>query len=357
MIRAISRWIGRCRSTAPLAAAVLMLWSPTSGADSTDESLRFLANEFALSGADLGRLAAGRPVVRSLPTRDPREVATFGAVRVRVTPDYYLSQLRDIVNFKQHDAVLQIGVFGHPAAATDLRALTLPSDMVRALRDCRPRDCDAQLSADAMARLRAVARQGSVSAATEQFTALLAGMVDDYRRRGGVALMTYDDDDEPISPEAEFAHLVSDPPAILQRFPRLMRHFQHFPRDDGEAVEDLVYWSRERLGPADVVSVTHLALATGATAAPVTAAAVSRQLYASRYFDASVGLTLLLDARQDHSAATYVAYVNRSRIDALDGWFGAVKRALVRSRTRSGMEDALARMQHRLERRAAAHAP
>ena len=77
--------------------------------------------------------------------------------------------------------------------------------------------------------------------------------------------------------------------------------------------------------------------ASGAQAPPLAAAAVSRQVYASKYFDASLGLTLLLQGDAGERA-TYVVYINRSRIDALDGWFGAVKRTMVRSRTRSGMK-------------------
>lgn len=48
---------------------------------------------------------------------------------------------------------------------------------------------------------------------------------------------------------------------------------------------------------------------------------------------------------------SYLVYVNRSRIDALAGFWGGLKRALVRSRARSGMSDSLVLARDRVERR------
>lgn len=350
-MKARSRCAGRQRhlSRAVLTLAILLAASVEPGAQATDGVARFLRDHFGVSDSELRRLGAGAAVTRSLDTVDAREVATFGAVRVRVTPAFYMAQLRDIAAFKQHEAVLQIGVFGSPADRSDLRTLTLPDGMSEALRRCRPRDCDVQLSAAAMAQLKAATAQ-SEATLTAQFASVLADVTNRYVTSGGAGLMTYDDDDRPVSVDAEFARLIAEPPAILRQFTELLQHVQRYPAQTA-GVHDLVYWSRERLGPADIVSVTHLALAPQLASPPLAAAAISRQIYASRYFDASLGLTFVLHERSTTGDAVYVAYVNRSRIDALDGWFGSVKRAVVRSRTRSGMKDALSRMQRRMEQR------
>jgi hypothetical protein len=77
--------------------------------------------------------------------------------------------------------------------------------------------------------------------------------------------------------------------------------------------------------------------------------AASKQLYGSHYFDSSLGLTLLL--RDDQPGSIVLVYVNRSRIDALDGFLGGVKRAIVRSRGKSALEDTLVRIRTRLPAR------
>ena len=71
--------------------------------------------------------------------------------------------------------------------------------------------------------------------------------------------------------------------------------------------------------------------------------------YASHYFHASLGLTLMIGDSSGAMPATYVAYVNRSRLDAFGGIFGGVTRRLVSSRVRSALSDYLAQIKVRLE--------
>jgi len=107
--------------------------------------------------------------------------------------------------------------------------------------------------------------------------------------------------------------------------------------------------SKERMGPAVVVSVTHLALARVDGVPPLAYAAASKQIYSSHYFDASLGITILLrDEARPESA--YLVYANRSRIAALAGWLGGLKRAVVRARTRSATATTLVDARDRVER-------
>ena len=89
---------------------VIALGRPTA-TSSASEAKGFLAATFSLGADELERIAAGEVVTRTLIPSDSREVATVGIVRMRMTPDFYVSRLADIVNFKRDEAVLQIGVF------------------------------------------------------------------------------------------------------------------------------------------------------------------------------------------------------------------------------------------------------
>jgi hypothetical protein len=55
--------------------------------------------------------------------------------------------------------------------------------------------------------------------------------------------------------------------------------------------------------------------------------------------------------RDREPGSTVLVYVNRSRIDVLSGFLGGLKRAIVRSRGRSAMEDTLRRIRTRLPER------
>ncbi|HUE85697.1 MAG TPA: hypothetical protein VMO26_06430 [Vicinamibacterales bacterium] len=328
-----------------------------SGAQAQPEAtLAFLRAHFQFSANDLRDLAQGRATVRSLDTTDGREIAIAGAVRVPIPPAEYIRQLRDIVGFKRHEAVKQIGTFSTPPRPSDAGGLTLDRDHLEDLRRCRPDDCDVQLSRAAIERLNSEivwSIPGATAEANRVVREILADQVTRYLQAGDTALMTYENDRHPIVVADEFRAMVDAPPALLRHFPALERHVALFPRSRAPHAEDIVYWSKEDVGPKVIISVTHMVIAPVSDGGPVLYAAASKQLYGSHYFDSSLGLTLLL--RDSDPGSTVLVYVNRSRIDALSGFLGGLKRAIVRSRARSAMADTLTRIRTRLPERAQTH--
>lgn len=206
-------------------------------------------------------------------------------------------------------AVLQIGTFSNPARVEDVAGLSLDERDFESLRRCRPRDCKMQLSAEALERFRRDVPWGSTgarAAADRMMRQVLVELVNRYRESGDGALMTYADGDRPLSLSDEFRSMVASRPAILERFPQLHQHVIEFPRRSTEAIEDI---------------------------------------------DSSLGVTVLLDVSGGSGARMFMAYVNRSRLDALGGFFGGLKRTIVRSRTRSAMADSLVEARDLVEKR------
>ena len=313
------------------------------------DTLSFLRSVLGYGDAELRDLAQGRSAVRALDTVDDREIAIAGAVRVPVSPDAYIAQLRDIVTFKRHEAVIQIGTFGTSPQVADIAGLTLDRDHLDDLRNCRLHDCDLQLSREGIERVRAIrwSAPDAAQQANRVMRELLTELVLRYRQVGDAALMTYENERDGLSVAQEFRAMLAAPPAVLQQFRPLERHVTQYP-SGAAGVEDIFYWSKEDVGPKVIVSVTHMAIQR-VPDGPVAYAVASKQLYGSHYFDSSLGLTLLL--RDEQPESTVLVYVNRSRVDVLDGFLGALKRAIVRSRARSAMADTLARIRTRLPAR------
>jgi hypothetical protein len=311
----------------------------------------FLRSVVGFSSSDLRDLTQGRVAIHTLDTEDDREIAIAGAVRVAVSPQQYIAALRDIVDFKRHEAVVQIGVFGRPPQVSDMAGLTLDADHVSDLRDCRVLNCDLQLSRAAISRMRALNPRSPdfAPAATRVMREILTELVTEYYQTGDAALMTYENDRPPLKVADEFRAMVAAPPALLREFPVLEQRLTRFPAGDAPGVEDLIYWSKEDIGPKVIISVTHLSILEVVGDGPVVFAAGSKQIYGSHYFDASLGMTLLL--RDEHPGSTVLLYVNRSRVDALDGLLGGIKRTIVRSRGRSAMAETLMRLRTRLPAR------
>jgi hypothetical protein len=314
----------------------------------------FLSEHFQFEAREFGELQRRLAVVKTLDAPVGHEVATLGVVQLAVPSALYIERIHDIAAFKKSAAVLQIGRFGAPASVQDLANLTLDEGDLDDLRHCRPGACGVQLPAEAIDRFRRDVPWGSPGApdaATKIMRELLVDAVRRYRASGDSALMTYADDEQPVSLAAEFSAMIGSKPAFLQRFPELHRHLAQFPqRSDG--ITDIVYWSKEKIGPTPVIGITHLAIAPLQRQAPATFAVASKQIYATHYFDASLGVTVLLQDPGDASQS-YLVYLNRSRVDVLKGFLSAVKRPIVRGRVRSATAGHLIEARDSVERHGA----
>jgi hypothetical protein len=347
--------VARFVLAASMLEAVSLLSYQTVPASGRADALRFLTNRLPLTAADLREAELGRPVARTLDTLDKQEIATIGIVLIDVPALFYIDQLRDIASFKNASpAVLGIGTFSTPATIDDLADLSLEAGESSTLERCRPRDCGIQLSSEAIERIRRQLKSNSSdqrTVAERGYRQILVDLVNGYRERGDAALMTYADAQRPVSTAAAFGQIVNSRPAILSRLPPLFQHLSSFPRKT-PGVSDIIYWSKEKLGPAVVLTVTHVAIARLSAGDNDAFAATSKQIYGSHYFDSSLGITVVVDAGNDDGGPrSFLVYANRSRIDALRGFWGPLKRAVARARTRSGVRDNLIAARTLVERR------
>jgi hypothetical protein len=138
---------------------------------------------------------------------------------------------------------------------------------------------------------------------------------------------------------------MDDDPITLKYLPRLRRHLLGYPNSSPERFTDFTYWSKELVRRRPVVSITHVAIAPAVDQSPIAYAVASKQIYAMHYYDASLGLTLLVPDATAAEPATYVVYVNRSRIDLFEGVFGGMIRRIVAGRARGLVSEQLLRLQ------------
>ncbi len=336
-----------------LAALLTTTLVVASGEARVDPARSFLMTAFQLSTTEIAGLDRGDVVSRTLAVTHHREVATLGIVRIRTSPSAYVERLADIAAFKRTDDVLQIGTFSNPPRLDDLAALTVDEGDLKRLRECRVENCDVRLPADAIERMqreidwRAADGPGRGRRLVSE---LLVEYVGRYRQRGATAVMEYADRSRRLNVGREFASLM-DADAITSAYtPRLRQHLLDYPASSIKGTTDFVYWSKELVRGRPVISITHVATVPALDDSPVAYAIGSKQIYAMHYFDASLGLTLLVPDRTAADAATYVVYVNRSRIDLFDAPFGGVARRIVAARARTLVAEQLKRLQQVLAR-------
>ena len=298
-----------------------------------------------MSAGELRDIARGGVVARTLDA-GPDEVAICAATTLDVPAGFYVDQFRQIDAFKRGGPVQAVGRLAPDPSGAPLTRLTLDDGDLSALRDCRPGRCDLKLDREGLARLDA-ARGGSAPAMGPALGAHLADYASRYLREGDAALMAYADREPPTSVAAGMRAIVGDTDYLQAVAPALHDVLRSFTGTVPPGIESFVYWSKEAFGRKPVVSLTHALIAPG----PDVTAIATKQIYASHYFDASLGVTLLgppLSAGQ--GPRTTMIYLNRSKVDAFGGLLGRVARGVVRSRSRSGAERMIEALQARLRR-------
>ena len=334
--------------SATLLAGILAQASATPSTTASTTARSFLATAFKLSAADMARVDAGEVFSRTMDVQNSREVATLGIVRINTTPARYVERMSDIVTFKRTDGILQIGTFSSTPAFEDIASLDIDEADLKRLRECTVGDCQLRLSADGIARARKEIDGRAPDArarASRLLRQLLVEYVDRYQQRGASAAMEYANTDVPLNVGREFASMLQGDAVTSAYAPRLRRHLLEYPESAVEPMTDFIYWSKELVRGRPVVSVTHVAIAAGAGDAPVAYAIGSKQIYAMHYYDASLGLTLLVPDRTAAQPVTYLVYLNRSRIDLFDGLFGGLTRRVVAGKARSLVAAQLQRLQ------------
>jgi hypothetical protein len=342
------------RVIAPLAgalAAVLIAAHAGSAPAPMDERVSsILSGLLRFSPSDFAELDRGGIVKHGLDPKATGEVAVAGAVRVNATKSRFVDAVRDIVRFKRSPDVLEIGVFSTPPTLADLSTLTVTRNDFDA-RTCRVTDCDVRLPADVIRRFQREIdpRAPDVQQRTEAlFKQVLIADVNGYLTGGSTRFLSYDDGHRPIRPEEEFEGVLRDTPSAAALLPALPDHLRNPAANALPGAEDLLYWSKENFGSAPpFITVTHVAIVC--PSAP-TCVIASRDVYSSRYLDASLALTVATDGRASANT-TYVVYVNRSRANALKGMFSGLRRALVERRAKATLEDSLKALKNRLEKR------
>jgi hypothetical protein len=319
-----------------------------SQADGVGENLRaVLTRDFEFSGGDLADLERGQVVKRALRARGPGEVAVVGALRINAPKARLLDRVRDVATFKRGPEILQIGTFSAPPSPSDLAPLTIDTGDFD-VRACRLRDCDVRLPASAIARFAAIDPDAAdaQTRGAALFKQILFEQVAAYVSGSGSRFTQYDDGTPPIRPLEAFDSLLAHTPAVGALVPGLREHLRRFPAAPLAGAQDLLYWSKEKFGLGPFITVTHMTIVCPSPALCVVG---SRDVYSSRYIDASFSMTLASDVPQT-PGAFYLVYLNRTRASALTGFLSGFRRSIAERRARAGLEERLTAIARQLER-------
>lgn len=337
--------------TATAVLAIVCLAVPgVPSADSFDDITALLRDAAHFSSADVFAVQRGETIARVLET-ERAEVAVAGAVRIRAPRERILERYRDISALAKSEVVLQVGRFSARPRADDLRELVFEQYDLDSLRECEPGDCAVRLTAATMTRFQQSINWRAPdwrTRAADVWRESLAQYAAEYRAHGDRALAEYHNKVAPLRLQDQFAILYRESAFVTPFAPDLLRYLQEYPQVTLPGAEDILYWSKDDFGLRPVFSITHLSIHAPPPGASARAALVgSKQIYATHYFDAALGITMAVD---DGTGGSYMVVINRARTRSLTSRFRGFVRGIVKGRSREGVEKMLRSTRESLER-------
>lgn len=335
---------GRLAAIAICFAALLSAQSPP------QTSKDFLRKYVGLTDAEITALDKGQLITKLPKVSEQREVAAFAAVRVNALPEQLAAQFHDIVKWKKGDSVPQIGKFSDPPRMEDLNGLNLESEDIRVLKKCKPGSCDIKLSAASMNKLvkgTNWAAENYHAQAEHLFKEMLVDYVGAYMAGGNRFLVQYDDQSKPLKLPDDFSSLLKESNYVTDYAPELSNYIDKYPNAALTGATDFVYWSKEKFGIQPVLSITHVTSYVRRHGNSNEVLIVSKQLYASHYFESSLAFTMMLPC--EDGKGSYLLYLNRSRTDTLRGFFSGITRLFISGPIRDGAAKNLQLAKERLE--------
>ncbi len=298
--------------------------------------------------SELADLQAGKVVKHGLDSTAAGEVGVVGAVRINVPKGKFLTRVRDIARFKSGPDVLQIGRFSRPPTIDDLASLTVDTADFD-VRACRVGNCGVRLPAAVIQQFEREIDPRAPDAqqrAAARFKQVLLDDVTAYVNGSPGRFEQYDDGSRPIRPLDEFDGVLGSSPALAALVPGLPDHLKDYPASRLPDADDFLYWSKERVSmSAAFITVTHVTIVCPSTA---TCVMTTKDVYSSRYIDASLAISIATDSVET-PFAFYLVYGNRARANALKGGFSSLRRAIVERRARGSLEEYLRTLKLQME--------
>jgi hypothetical protein len=147
-------------------------------------------------------------------------------VFVNAPPERFLKMYADVEKLPDGKTYLAAKYFRKPPSAADVSSLSLDADDIAQLRNCEPGDCDVQLPAEEMARIRSGVNwkaSNALDQANRIVREFALHLLRDYQQRGNAALGFYQDQSTPVNVSQTFRTILSrqEPARLLSEVHRL----------------------------------------------------------------------------------------------------------------------------------------
>ncbi len=300
-----SAWgkVGIMRNLMSVVALTLLIGSAVfSGSSQSNPDLQaFFRRDIGLSRDQIATIRSGHAVAKNLHSRDSDEIFVFGAVYVNAAAESYLKFSRDFDRLRKIPEYLAVGKFSDPPQLSDLKGFTFDSDDIKALKNCKPGDCQIQMPASSIENLHQSVDL-SAPEAEEKVNQLLQKTALErlvaYQRAGNEALGVYNDKRNPTEVPEQFKYMLSYSKALPKYLPAFYHYLLTYPDGKPSHVDDTFYWAKVNFGLKPTLRVVHVVTMRGNGSVEPAYIIAEKQLYSSHYFETALDLTVCLAFRR-----------------------------------------------------------
>lgn len=281
---------------------------------------QFLKDEMDFSKKEFKNMKAGKIVTKRLDTDIKQEMAIFSIARINVPREFFIRHYEEQgMNIETTEAEAGSRL-SQPPNMEEVQTFALTPKDLKELAKCKVGKCKVKMPANAMKRFRQIDK--SAPDFQDQGNALarqaLVEYVQAYLKGGNAALAEYHDQKNPIRIAEQFHELLKESPYVYTYVPELHAYLEDFPNADLPGAKNVFYWMKENFGgdpKRPIISVNHVVFyqPEGSRMAIV----ASKQLYATHYYEAAFGLTIMVDDPENSDPGFYLMHINRSMIDVL----------------------------------------
>jgi hypothetical protein len=337
-----------------VALLVLIAGAALPGSSRPNSDLQtYFTQSIGLSQDQIAGIQTGQPVAKAMPSRTPAEVFLFGAVYIHAAPEKYLQFARDFDRMRKLPNYLALGVFSSPPQLSDLKDFSFGDDDIKALKDCKPGDCQIQLPASSIEELNRSINWSAPDAneQVDQFlqkTALQRLVA--YQREGNQVLWVYNDKRDTTDVSQQFAYMLSYSKALPERLPDFYQYLLSYPNAKPANVEDTFYWARVKFGLKPTLRVVQMVTMRGNPSDQVAYAIAEKQLYASHYFETALDLSFCVRGGDETKPpGFYLIMAMGSEQAGLTGPKGAIVRKAAVGRSVTDLQKSLTSIKNMLE--------
>ena len=230
----------------------------------------------------------------------------------------------------------------------DFDTLTVEPGDLDDIKSCKPGKCALKLTAAEIDALQNTIRQHAADwrPATElAFRQIVFERIKTFVAQGHDGFAEVRDVSEPRSPAQAFTGVLQRSDFLVRQLPQLVEYLRRAPTQS-PGTESFIYWSKEMFARKPVISATQVTIVRPNRDGLPEVIVASKQIFATHYMDASLGITALV---KESESRRYLTYLNRTDIDVLGGFFGGLVRSILQRRVKNEAPSILIGLRERFE--------